>query len=160
MKYFIIVPSLIGIMLLIYAHYPEFRHYYRKSKLLSKSKYYDAETARQLTYMSILYSSNKYCILFRHLFLKKSIYITIAYSIMILSLYFIIATCPVEMPILLFTVFGSYIWVTFSCYLLLRFIRHSKMHVGLSILMAIIIPPCIYFLFYAFLSQTRHYFEA
>lgn len=158
MKFFILVLSFIGIMLLIYAHYPEFRHYYRKSKLLSKPKYYDAETARQLTDMSIQYSSNKHCILFRHLFLKKSIYITIAYGIMILSLFFIIATCPVEMPILLFTILGSYIWVTFSCYLLLRFIRHTRMHVGLSILMAIIIPPCIYFLFYALLNQTRHHF--
>lgn len=151
----ILIPTLIGLILLVYAHFPELKHYYKMSKTRGNKKFTDAATANRLTKMSIAFSSTKYCIICRHMFLKKTIWSAAAYSIMFLTLSFIVITCPVEMPQLLSGVLGSYIWVAFSCYLLLRFIRHTKMHVGESIALAIIIPPCIYILLYIFLPQLR-----
>lgn len=147
--------SFFGIMLLIYAHYPELRHYYRMSKLRPPGSPLYAEIARRGTEMSIRYSSTKYCVICRHLFLKKSVLIAAAYSIMLLSLVYIIVSCPVEMPILLTVILGSFLWVSCSCNLLLWFIRRTRLSLILSVALAVLTPPFIYFIFYNIFILTN-----
>lgn len=147
--------SSLGIMLFVYAHYPELRHYYRMSKLRPPGSPLYAEIARRRTEMSIRYSSTKYCIIFRHLFLKKHVLIAAAYGIMLLSLVYVIVSCPVEMPALLTIVFGSYLWVPCSCNLLLWFIRHARLSLILSVALAVLTPPCIYLIYYISLYKIR-----
>ena len=147
--------SFFGIMLLVYAHYPELRHYYRLSKLRPAGSPLYAEIARRGTEMSIRYSSTKYCVICRHLFLKKSVLIAVAYSIMLSSLAYVIISCSIEMSLLLTVIFGSYIWASCACNLLLRFIRHTGFSIALSVAFAAVMPPFIYILLYITLSQIR-----
>lgn len=137
-----------GLMLLTYAHFPELRFYYRRSRLIPPGSSFDAEIARRATELSIRYSSAKYCVIFRHLFLKKSILIAVAYSIMLLSLAYVIVSCPVEMPLLLTVILGSYMWVSCSSNLLLWYLRHTRLSIVLSVVLALVVPLFFYILFY------------
>lgn len=105
--------------------------------------------------MSIRYSSTKYCVICRHLFLKKSVLIAVAYSIMLYALAYVIISCSIEMPLLLTVIFGSYIWVSCVCNLLLRFIRHTRFPIALSVALATVMLLFIYILLYITLSQIR-----
>lgn len=142
-------------MLLAYAHYPELKHYYRRSKLIPPRSSFDAEIARRATEMSIRYSSTKYRVICRHSFLRKYLLISVAYGIMLLSLAYVIVSCPVEMPILLTAILGSYIWVSCSCNLLLWLIRRTRLSIILSVAFATIMPLFSYVIIYNLFILTN-----
>ncbi len=145
--YNLILPS-VGLMLLVYAHYPELRHYYHMSKLRTPGSPLYAEIARKGTEMSIRFTATKYCVIFKHLYLKKSVLIALAYSLMVISLASVIVSCSIEMPLLLTVILGSYMWVSCSCNLLLWLIRRTRLSIAWSVALAVIAPPSIFILFY------------
>lgn len=136
--------TFVGVILVVFAYYPRIKHYYRISKLRPPGSPLYAEGAWKGTEMSIRFTATKYCVIFNHLFLKKSVLLAVAYSVMLLSLTVIIVKCPVDMPLLLNVVVYSYVWVSLFCYLLLKFIRRAKLSITASMTLAALLPLLIF----------------
>lgn len=143
-----ILINILGVTLLLCAFYPELHNYYRRSKLIASHPVFDAETARKLTDMSIEYSSRKRCVICGLLLKKKTVYITAAVVVFLLTCIFTVVIYPKEMPDLLTIALDSYMWVVgFS--VVLRYCFHRfHLPLGLSLTVATIMPVCFYCLIF------------
>lgn len=152
-----IILLLLGISLLACAKYHEVLYYYRRSVIFPRNTVLDAETARQLTNLSISYNSRTTYVMLGHIFTKKTLLIVASCMILFLNCVQLIISCPLEMPELLTLVLGSYFWIITACYILDYCLRHYRAPFILSLTTALVLPVVAYGILYFFAEITNLY---
>lgn len=152
-----VILTLLGVLLLLFAFYPELRYYYQRSEIISADPVLHAETARRLTNLSISYNSRTNYVMLGHIFNKKTLLIVASSMILFLNCVQLIIICPLDMPELLTFVLGSYVWIIEACYILSYCLRHHKVPFILSLTAAIVLPVVVHGMFYFFVEITNLY---
>lgn len=137
----------VGITLLVRAYNPELAYLIRSNRL-EATETLTAQVAWQLTKMTERYDDSNRFIVFGYLTTKKAVRRFVSLIIFIIAVAQLVITFPIELPYLFSIVLGAYLWVGMACEILRLFMRKHQMRLGLSLALAIIIPPCIYALLY------------
>ena len=138
-----IIFSLIGILLIAYAYFPELRFYYMRSRLAPVGLGFNAETARKLSDLSGQYLSKRDCVIMGSLFSKKTVVLALAYAVLFLTCLSLICTDSHEFLNTLSMVISGYMYAFSSCMLLRYCLRHFRVPFILSLVVALILPACV-----------------
>lgn len=143
-----IILSLIGILLIVYAYFPELRYYYMRSRLAPVGLGFNAETAWKLSNLSGQYLSKRHCVIMDRFFSKKSLIMVLAYAMLFLSCIGIACNNDSGSLKVLSLVVGSYAYALSSCMLLRYCLRRFRIAFPFTLAIALILPACLLSLLY------------